>query len=229
MTNERQPIWHLDATGSIIKKCTISPVYLYSLVLRVDIFGEPCLPILEWLSDCHDTGTISTILFSWWLKVKGFFMAPNMIVVDCSWALLHAIAYAFNSMSLNRQLDLQWDALTGKILPSQFVTIRLCASHYIKSMSRRLEKLKLTKEVASIKCEVILKLKLCYQCKVHVLKCLGCLLSSQDFETLCAIFRDVIVSLCSQNVHPLCRDALRRLAFYETVRYLIEYEFYCLL
>ena len=142
-------ILHLDATGSVIRKTSLSPTFLYSLILPTPIKGEPSLPLLEWLSDSHNSRSISSAMFNWWLAARNVIPAPNVIVTDFSWALLHSVAHVFNHMSLENQLKSQWKVLTGECDAAGFVSLRLCASHYIKALGNRLTKMAIGKQVRS--------------------------------------------------------------------------------
>lgn len=144
------PVWHIDATGSLIKKCNSEVIYLYAIVIPVKVFGEPCLPIIEWLSSSHDTSTISSILLAWWTKVRSLLVSPAVIVVDGSWTLMHSIALVFNAMPLERLLAAQWCLWRGDSRAPTVICLRLCAAHYLKSISRRLAKMRVSNEVGGI-------------------------------------------------------------------------------
>ena len=139
---------HLDATGSVVKNLGSNRTYLYSIVLPTPMTGEPPLPLLEWLSDSHNTGSISSVLFSWWLQARNFIPPPAAIVIDFSWAFLHATSNVFNNMSLEEQLNSQWQILCGESLPTNFVSLRLCASHFIKAIGNRLSRKAVGKQVS---------------------------------------------------------------------------------
>jgi hypothetical protein len=139
--------FHIDATGSVVQKCSVSPTYLYAIVLPVSIIGEPALPLVEWLSDSHDTCTIASVMFFWWTKVQSLLSTPAVIVIDSSWALMHAVSKVFNCLSLKDQLFKQWLICCGAKPEKDFVCLRLCGSHYIKAISRRLGKKNICKQV----------------------------------------------------------------------------------
>lgn len=141
-------VLHLDATGSVVQKWGSAPVYLYAVVLPTPIRGEPPLPLLEWISNSHNTIAISSVLFTWWLQAKNFLPPPNLIVTDCSWAFLHATSHVFSNMSLEQQLDRQWAVLSSNEISEGSVTLRLCASHFIKAIGNRLVKKAIRKQVA---------------------------------------------------------------------------------
>ena len=142
-------IWHINATGSLITKSakSESPIYLYAVVMPVKIVGEPCLPLVEWLSNSHNTVNISSTLFSWWIRVKELVRMPETIVTYCSWALMHSVASVFNRITLDRQLDRQWEMFSKGDVNQEFVSLRLCAAHYLKSISRRLARMGYSKQV----------------------------------------------------------------------------------
>ena len=138
---------HFDATGSVVQKTSSPPIFLYAIVLPIPIKGEPPLPLLEWLSESHNSITISSVLFAWWLHAKRIISPPDVIVTDNSWALLHASSNTFNSLELDQQLNRQWMIFNGEELPCGFVSLRLCASHFIKSIGNRLTRKGLSKKV----------------------------------------------------------------------------------
>ena len=142
---------HLDVTGSVVQKCGQSPIYLYAVVLPTPVKGEPSLPLLEWLSDSHNTTTIASVLFTWWLSAIHYIPPPAVIVTDNSWAFLHATSKVFNNLSLEDQMDKQWQVLSGDELPTGFVSLRLCASHYIKAIGNRLSKMTIKQQVRPIR------------------------------------------------------------------------------
>ena len=66
---------------------------------------------------------------------------PKIIVCDFSWALLHGIAQGLNGISLVKLLNMQWYMLIDSTKETNIMAIRLCNSHYIKAVSRRLAKM----------------------------------------------------------------------------------------
>ena len=56
--------WHIDSTGSIIRQTSGKRIFLYSVVVGVTLKNEPCLPLVEWISEDGDSATVSTVLFN---------------------------------------------------------------------------------------------------------------------------------------------------------------------
>ena len=138
-------ILHFDATGSVVAKTSEwGRVFLYSLVLPVPIKGEPALPVLEWLSDHHDS--LFKRLSSWCLSLKKILSHPAVVVTDNSWAFLHAVSESFNHVSLIEQINFQWQIMNGA--QQQKTILRLCCSHYLSALSKRLAKKKMTSKVS---------------------------------------------------------------------------------
>ena len=140
--SDKKCVWHLDATGSLVPKWKGKQVYCYALVTATPISGEPALPLLEWLSNAHDTKSIHKALNNWWIDVQSLIRKPSAEIVDCSWALLHAVALVWNNVTLEKQLHEQWKIMSGPIKTDMgtISVIRLCVSHYIKSVIRSLSK-----------------------------------------------------------------------------------------
>ena len=135
-------VLHIDATGSLVPKWKGKQVLCYAVVIAAPIRGEPALPLLEWLSNSHNTKSICKALTNWWIDVRGLIIKPVAVVMDCSWALLHAVAHVFNNESLQGQLHKQWKIMKGSQHQdlTTITVIRLCVSHYIKAVMRRLAK-----------------------------------------------------------------------------------------
>lgn len=143
-----RPIWHIDATGSLVKDWNEKRVLCYAMVTPSPVDKEPCLPLLEWLSNAHDAKSIRKALVNWWIDVESIIAKPAGIVSDLSWAILHALSHSFNNIPLQEQLDAQWELMSG-ILKKSLVVIRLCVSHYIKSIATRLSRLEKDKKVGN--------------------------------------------------------------------------------
>ena len=148
-SNQGFLFWHLDATGSLVPKWKGKQVFCYAVVIATPIQGEPALPLLEWLSNTHDSKAICKALGNWWMDVKSLISKPSAVVVDCSWALLHAVAFVLNGETLQGQLHKQWEIMKfGSGQQTTTITvIRLCVSHYIKAVITRLAKQSIPKQV----------------------------------------------------------------------------------
>lgn len=64
MIRHNYPVWHFDATGSILKNITgQKKPYLYSLVSH-DEKNQLILPIAEFITTAHDSTNISKYLIT---------------------------------------------------------------------------------------------------------------------------------------------------------------------
>lgn len=136
---------HFDATGSILPPQNGKRVFLYSLVAPTE-GKEPCLPLLEFISNSHTTQTIAEVLFSW-RTLAGKICKIDTIVTDFSFALINAVSESFNNNSSEVQLCQQWSLMCTNQEP-QITIVQLCVSHYIKLICQKLSKLKLPKQVS---------------------------------------------------------------------------------
>ena len=106
-------IAHLDATGSIIKESG-RRIYLYALCAKIPVPKIKALPLLQWISDRHDSRTIKSFLCSWIDTIGDILPFPSIIVSDMSWANMNAIARAFNGQTLCELINDQWQQMHGK-------------------------------------------------------------------------------------------------------------------
>jgi len=130
----------LDSTGSIIKPHGRKTIYIYSLCSFVPIESVKAIPILEWLSDTHDTATISKVMEKWKPHATLHIQPPQIITTDFSFALMAAAVQTFTKNSLSDQLQAQWVLMTHETVQNIPLTIlRLCDNHFIHMISRRLK------------------------------------------------------------------------------------------
>lgn len=62
-------------------------------------------------------------------------------VIDFSFASIHAACRAFNQTDFVSYLSITYDACIGKIVLSKnFVTIHLCCAHFLKMVSKDVDK-----------------------------------------------------------------------------------------
>ena len=144
---EENSSWHLDSTGSVVSKWKNKQIYCYALVLKTSFKGEHAVPLLEWLTNCHDTKSICKALYTWWIDSKEIIKTPEIVVIDFSWAFLHALSHVFNNNNLDEQLEAQWQIMTGQI-NKKITVVRLCVSHYIKAVVRSMSKKRVPKLVS---------------------------------------------------------------------------------
>ena len=130
-------VMRLDATSSVVENWPNKDE------------GKPPYTLLEFLSSSQNVQSLSRQLFNQWYVTEHLNFKPKTVVTDFSWALMHSVCKAFNSLSLRQQLRCQWNALIGEEIEHILVFLRLCASHFIKSVVRYLkEKLPLKPDVS---------------------------------------------------------------------------------
>lgn len=127
----------IDASGRFVFRVKIfkdhgtSYIFLYMAVMRIN--GK-IYPILQMLSEKHDVSTISVWLLEW---LQSGVPPPREIIVDCSLALLNAIALSFNSCSFCDYIDTCYQVLIEKkweMIPTCF--IRRDRNHLIVTLCR---------------------------------------------------------------------------------------------
>ena len=114
---EKFPIWHIDATGGIIKNIQGQPKpFLYSIVCH-DKEKQLIFPICEFFTTANTAKSISSYFADFKLellkkvpKSKLFQFAP-LIVTDFSWGLINAVMQTFNNCSTNIYINWCFDIL----------------------------------------------------------------------------------------------------------------------
>lgn len=141
-------VWHLDATGSVIRwEKDSPPVYYYALVQAMNQKGMPALPLLEFLSNRHSIAQLETAFNFWWSPIKKFCLKPHFIVVDFSWALIHSALAIFANETIDSHLKRLWLRFFPGESDDNF-SIRICASHFIKSVQRRISRQNVPSQVS---------------------------------------------------------------------------------
>jgi len=132
-----------DATGSLIKG---SPrTFLYMLVAKTYLPKVNGLPLLQWLTDSHDSISICTNCPFWELTTRKLIPKIDIVICDFSFALLHAASEAFNKIPLKKQIIAQWRMMCGEKI--NCTILRLCANHKMKSVANKIFKMNLKKKV----------------------------------------------------------------------------------
>ena len=62
----RNFVWHIDATGSVVRPTDERPVYYYAVVTPMSEKGMPAFPLYEFLSNVHNTGTLKLAFVACW-------------------------------------------------------------------------------------------------------------------------------------------------------------------
>ena len=146
----KSAIWHIDATASVINPVNEKAIYYYAVVMAKEK-GIPALPLYEFVTDLHNVGNLKTAFIAWWGDMSAVGVQPDMIVVDLSWALIHSCLFVFCGESIDEHIQRLCSALQNSNHAADKPRLRLCASHFIKAVSRRLSKHSVAKEVGQFK------------------------------------------------------------------------------
>ena len=140
-------VWHVDATGSVVRPIDDRPIYYYAVVMAMKK-GLNSLPLYEFVTNVHNVGNLKMAFVAWWGHMAQVNFVPDIIVMDGSWAIIHATLYVFCMQTIDQHLLSLWNRLVeGSLLKPDVPCVRLCCSHFLKSVSRRLLKLPISKEV----------------------------------------------------------------------------------
>lgn len=94
----------IDATGSLVKNIkkpdgTTNFVFLYQAVVPLKL---KILPVAQMISEKHNTNILTYWLREW---VRCGAACPKEVVTDYSFALLNAVAFAFNNCNLHTYVE----------------------------------------------------------------------------------------------------------------------------
>lgn len=141
-------VWHLDATGSIIKNIPGQSLpFLFSTVMH-DPSTNTILPVYEFISTSHNTTTISKYLFSLKKMEKlvpsNFYTISPLIVTDFSWPLISSVLETFNKCNINQYLNLAYQLVIDSNEKSELnfrnyihTRIYLCSTHFLKMVIKK--------------------------------------------------------------------------------------------
>lgn len=118
-------------------------------------------PICEMHTSLHDSATITNFLVNFrskYTKLIGKWPCFEMVVTDCSWAMIHGILLAFNKCSIEYYLHAMYDIAFGKNEHQQFVKLKLCATHFFKKICEKLKEKFAVKKVRNFYKSAIVKL-----------------------------------------------------------------------
>jgi hypothetical protein len=135
-------ILFLDATGSVIGAIPWSDgvSYLYALVLRGKE-KQPPIPLSHFLTDRHNTNTISFWLGKWLQRRKELYSKPkhvDIVVCDFSFAIIYSILKEFCHMDIIVYLERAFTC-HDSVKPIRTV-VALCNAHVMKRISQKVYK-----------------------------------------------------------------------------------------
>lgn len=155
--NER--VAHLDATGGLVRhpfqkiESQVKQIFYYACVMNCKIKSDTIgrlIPIFELISDCQEAAFLGEWVFGIKLHFKSRFLdikTPfHRIVVDKSYALIHAVLEGFNNMSVTEYLDMSYRIVCGAtsmetdIFNHSITKLHLCYTHSSKVFSKNILK-----------------------------------------------------------------------------------------
>lgn len=146
------------------------------------------VPVLELLSNAHHVPAIQHWISLWLYKMskeKPNIGAPSIVVVDYSFALLHASSLALNRCSLQMYLALLYRGEQPRVI------ISICCSHLIQAISR----------------DPSLRLKQ-KRVKAFIMQAIGCLLVTRDMVSVDEIVKHLYTLLLSEVQTSQTAEAL---------------------
>ncbi len=131
-------VLHIDATGNVLrwrpeKSERPKPVYYYAAVTPSPLKGEPCIPLFEFVTDVHNVPNRKTAIISWFSHVQNVVSPPSVIVIDWSWALLHALVSVVCLETVQEHISRLWRRILLS-QPDDKPCIRFCIAHFVKSV-----------------------------------------------------------------------------------------------
>lgn len=140
-------ILHIDATGGIIKKTIMTgkDILLFSIVPDTSAQEFDCVSVSDFLTERYRTQD----LLYWLASVKCDMANAThsqlstplayTIVVDMSWAIIHAAMLVFCDCVIQSYLETVFDALMKNVHRKE-ATIFICSSHFIANVARSISK-----------------------------------------------------------------------------------------
>ena len=153
------PIWHFDATGSIVVDILgEKKPLLYSIVCH-DSETNSIIPVFEFVTTCHSEDNLAKFLSILRRKfrreipsVKYYSIAP-IVVMDFSWASINATLDAFNMCNIDQYIRWCFDMLfkNGSIENAINVLIYICSTHMLKLTVDKVKKIQCVDQKKDLK------------------------------------------------------------------------------
>lgn len=155
---KEKPVLHFDATGSIFKipSSVDKACYYYAGVINIPSIRRIC-PVFEMVSCKHDTTTIGFMLanFKYYvLEHKIKWPIFEHVVTDFSLALINAVSYFWNCMSLEAYISKTYLYITGDC-KLEINILHICCAHFMKIISNDVNKSRVSKEKHGILKEIL--------------------------------------------------------------------------
>ena len=140
----KNPIWHIDATGSIHKHLNGQKApFLYSAVCH-DRVKKQIIPVFEFITTVHTAESIAKHLTFAIARIeqngtKNPFSVAPIIVMDFSFAIINAVLMSINKCTLTEFIKYSYDliVLEKKDLKLFKTIVYLCSTHFLKSAIKK--------------------------------------------------------------------------------------------
>ena len=141
----KNPIWYIDATGSIHKKLNSQKApFLYSAVCN-DAINKQTIPVFEFVTTSHTSESISKYIKFSVNRIQQnpgrgqlFSVAP-IVVMDFSFAILNGVLDSINKCSLTEYIQFCFELIFNKKTDIKMYPtfIYLCSTHYLKNIIKK--------------------------------------------------------------------------------------------
>ena len=198
--NKPKVTCHFDATGKLIRAMHFfgKTVYYYACIVQIN---NQNILLFGLISCQHDQASIGVIFSKFRQHVEGELKwkwpCIGRIVVDCSFAIIHAIMRNWNSTSLQSYLANCYKYCLGQATTKSWadaVIVRLCKSHWTKNSCNNCKTNCITGRRKAFIVEVLMKLM--------------ATISFAEFE---AIFQNFVLILLSKAKHKFLVTAFEEL------------------
>ena len=138
--------FHLDATGSVVRKLEKSQdrILYYALSVQHPESHVSPIPLAEMISSKQTNVEISHFLKQWLYDVKKVTnseVTPSQVEVDYNWAMLHSVCNSFNKQTLEDYLATSWQVIhTPKSIKPPKTIIHICSAHIMNRLSYKLSR-----------------------------------------------------------------------------------------
>jgi len=173
---------HMDCTGSVMRSVPQQKrPYYYALVA-----DEGSLPLCEFITTRHYHAWIMTNVEFFLTHAAdvngGRRITPYCVVVDFSFAMIHAMLLAFNRCSLTRYLQMAWNNVNSDVTsPFPQTIVKLCCAHFVKAAATRLNRCVNRKDIRQATLVMLCRMQQC-----------------QTLSRAAAVYRAVKQILCSE-------------------------------
>jgi hypothetical protein len=141
----KNPVWYIDATGSIHKKLNFQKApFLYSAVCN-DIKNKQTISVFEFVTTSHTSESISKFITFAVNRIKQnpgkmqlFSLAP-IVVMDFSFAILNGVLNSINKCSLTEYIQFCYELIfNNKTDLKMYPTfVYLCSTHFLKNIIKK--------------------------------------------------------------------------------------------